>query len=65
MVKVAAAALAKVSPPYTREKVREALSTLKYTGPGTVLSYSPGNNEPSPETIMLVEVKNGQFVPAR
>ena len=65
MVKVAAAALAKVSGPYTREKVREALSTLKYTGPGTVLSYSPGNNEPSPETIMLVEVKNGQFVPAR
>jgi branched-chain amino acid transport system substrate-binding protein len=65
LVKVMAAALAKTSPPYTRDKVRDALATLKYTGAGTVLGYGPGNNEPSPETILLVEVKNGQFVPAR
>jgi branched-chain amino acid transport system substrate-binding protein len=65
LVKVMAAALARTSPPYTRDKVRDVLATLKYSGAGTIVSFGPGNNEPSPETIMLVEVRNGQFVPAR
>jgi branched-chain amino acid transport system substrate-binding protein len=65
MVKMVAAALAKTSPPYTREKIRDVMGGLTYTGAGTVLSYGPGNNEPSPETIVIVEVKNGQFVLAR
>jgi branched-chain amino acid transport system substrate-binding protein len=65
MVKMVAAALAKTPPPYTRDKIRDALVGLNYAGAGTVVSYGPGNNEPSPETIVLVEVRNGQFVLAR
>jgi branched-chain amino acid transport system substrate-binding protein len=65
LVKIAVAAAKSIQPPYTREKMRDALASLKYDGAGTVVRYSDKKNDPSPETIVLTQIKDGKFVIAK
>lgn len=65
LVKMAVAAAKSMQPPYTREKMRDALAQLKYDGAGTVVRYSDKKNDPSSETIVLTQIKDGKFVLAK
>ena len=65
LVKMAVAAAKSIQPPYTREKMRDALGSLSYDGAGTVVRYSSTKNDPSKETIVLTQIKDGKFVVAK
>jgi branched-chain amino acid transport system substrate-binding protein len=62
VVMIVVEALRKIEEPYTREALREALSTLEYDGAGTVVRYGERKNDPTPETIVLTRIENGKFV---
>jgi branched-chain amino acid transport system substrate-binding protein len=64
-VKIVALALKRIEPPYTREKLRDSLSTLSYEGAGSILRYSATKNDPSADAIILTQIKNGKFVLVR
>ena len=65
LIKMAVAAAKSIQPPYTREKMRDALGSLSYEGAGTVVRYSATKNDPSPETIVLTQIKDGKFLLAK
>jgi branched-chain amino acid transport system substrate-binding protein len=64
-VKIVALALKRIEPPYTREKLRDSLSTLNYDGAGSILHYSATKNDPTADAIILTQIKNGKFVLVR
>jgi branched-chain amino acid transport system substrate-binding protein len=65
LIKMIVAAANSIQPPYTREKIRDALAQLKYEGAGTIVRYSDTKNDPSPETIVLTQISGGKFVIAK
>jgi branched-chain amino acid transport system substrate-binding protein len=65
LVKMIVAATKSIQPPFTREKIREALTQLKYEGAGTIVRYSDAKNDPSPETIVLTQISDGKFLIAK
>jgi branched-chain amino acid transport system substrate-binding protein len=65
LIKIIVAAAKSVQPPYTREKLRDALGKLQYEGAGTIVRYSDKKNDPSPETIVLTQIVGGKFVLAK
>jgi branched-chain amino acid transport system substrate-binding protein len=64
-VKIVALALRRIEPPYTREKLRDSLSTLNYDGAGSILHYSTTKNDPNADAIVLTQIKGGRFVLVR
>ncbi len=63
-VKVVALALDKISPPYSREKVRDSLNSLDYEGAGSIVHYKK-KNDPGADAIVLTQIKDGRFVLVR
>ena len=53
-----------IQPPYTREKIRDALAQLNYDGAGVIVHYSQ-RNDPSPDTIVLTQISGGKFILAK
>jgi len=62
VVKIIAAALKTIQPPYSREKLRDAIASLQYDGAGAVIRYSATKNDPTQDGIVLTQIKNGEFV---
>jgi branched-chain amino acid transport system substrate-binding protein len=65
LIKIIVAAAKSIQPPYTREKLRDAIAKLHYEGAGTIVAYSDTKNDPSKETIVLTQIKGGKFVLAK
>jgi branched-chain amino acid transport system substrate-binding protein len=65
VVKIIAAALKTMKEPYTRESLRDAIGKLSYDGAGAIIRYSATKNDPMSDTIVLTQIKGGEFVLAR
>jgi branched-chain amino acid transport system substrate-binding protein len=64
LIKIIVAAAKSIQPPYTREKIRDALAQLNYSGAGAVVHYDT-KNDPSAETIVLTQITGGKFLIAK
>lgn len=65
LVKMAVAAAKTIQPPYTRDKMRDAIGKLSYDGASAIVRYSDTKNDPTKETIVLTLIKDGKFILAK
>jgi branched-chain amino acid transport system substrate-binding protein len=64
LVKIVVEALKRTDPPYTREKVRSAIASLRYEGAGTLVNYKE-RNAPTGETLVMIQLVKGKYVLAK